>query len=59
MWPAVKSDGDHYYKYIRVYVGDILALSYNAKNVMDHIQSNFKFKDDKIEPPAIYLGAKL
>ena len=28
-------------------------------NVMDDIQSKFKLKNDKVEPPSIYLGAKL
>ena len=31
MRPAVKPDSEHYYKYILVYIDNILALSYNAK----------------------------
>ena len=26
---------------------------------MDHIQSHFKFKNNKVEPPNMYLGVKL
>ena len=42
-----------------VYVDDILAISHDAKSVMDNIQVNFKFKNGKVEPPEMYLGAKL
>ena len=59
MRPAIKPDGEEYYEYILVYVDDILAISHDPKTVMKHIQANFKFKDNKVEPPDMYLGAKL
>ena len=38
---------------------NILSISHDPNTVMDHIQANFKFKDNKVEPPDMYLGAKL
>ena len=59
MRPATKPDGEEYYEYVLVYVDDILAISHDAKSVMDNIQVNFKIKNGKVEPPEMYLGAKL
>ena len=54
--PAIKPDGEEYYEYVLVYVDDILAISVNATDVMLEIAQKFKFKNDKISPPEIYLG---
>ena len=59
MRPAVKSDGEEYYKYILCYVDDVLGISVDPMRLMKGIQKAFKFKNDKIKPPEIYLGAKL
>ena len=61
MWlqPAVKPDGQEYYKYILCYVDDILAISHKATQVLEDIQVVFKLKDDKIAPPEIYLRVQL
>ena len=59
MRPAVKPDGFRYYEYALCYVDDILAISHDAKKVLRGVQSVFKLKDDKIEPPDMYLGAEL
>ena len=40
-------------------MGDIIAISHKAKEVMEEMTSTFKFKNDKIVPPDTYLGAKL
>ena len=48
-----------YYEMLLVYVDDILCVSYNPEETMKGIQERFKLKDDKIEPPEVYLGAKL
>ena len=56
---ATKSDGDVYYEYVMMYVDDILALSCDARAILEEMQGTFKFKNDKIESPAYYLGAKL
>ena len=58
--PATKENGDEYYEYMMTYVDDIIALSEDATSVMEELrQSGIKFKNDKIEPPTNYLGAKL
>ena len=57
--PAVKEDGFEYYEYILCYVDDILAISHKAKDVLKAVQAIFKLKDDRIEPPDMYLGAML
>ena len=57
--PAVKSNGFKYYEYLLCYVDDVLCISDNTTATMQGIQRKFKVKDDKIEPPQIYLGAGL
>ena len=57
--PAKKADGEEYYKYILCYVDDLLAISEDAMKVLQGIQAVFKFKDDKIVCPEVYLGAQL
>ena len=43
-----------------MYVDDILAISMDAKSVLEILKSeNIKFKNNKIEVPEMYLGAKL
>ena len=59
MRPATKSSGEEYYEYIMMYVDDILVISEQAKEILEQIQQYVRFKNDKIEPPANYLGAKL
>ena len=60
MRPSVKHDnGEEYYEYIVCYVDDILGISTMAKELMQEIQRDFRFKKDKIEPPKTYLGALL
>jgi hypothetical protein len=56
---AVKGDGEEYYEYVLMYVDDILAISCDAKAILEDVQRTFKLKNDKIEPPEFYLGAKL
>ena len=42
------------------YVGDILAVSTDSRAVLNELKGgNIKFKNDKIEPPEMYLGAQL
>ena len=56
---AVKSNAEGYNEYVLMYVDDILAISCDAESILQDIQSTFKLKNDKIEPPEFYLGAKL
>ena len=57
--PATKEDGFEYYEYVLCYVDDILAISHKAKDALKAVQAVFKLKDDRIEPPDMYLGATL
>ena len=57
--PAVKPDSFEYYEYILCYVDDLLAISHDAQEVLKSVQDTFKFKDDKIDKPDVYLGAQL
>lgn len=59
MRPATKPDNEQYYEYVLCYVDDILCISYDARKPMDEIARCFKFKNDEIVPPEIYLGARL
>ena len=56
---AVKSNGFKCYEYVLCYVDDVLCISENPMTTMQGIQKKFKLKDDKIEPPEMYLGAGL
>ena len=57
--PVTKPDGEQYYEYIICYIDDVLGISMNAKELLQEIQKDFKFKKDKIEPPSMYQGAQL
>ena len=57
--PAKKVNGEEYYEYILCYVDDLLPISADATKVLQGIQAVFKFKDDKIVRPEVYLGAQL
>ena len=60
MRPAVKPDGEKYYEYIMMYVDDILAISMDPTSILMSMEGDtVKYKNGKIEPPEIYLGAKL
>jgi hypothetical protein len=59
MRPATKIDGEEYYEYILVYVNDILAVSATPIPIMEEIQDAVKLKNNKIEEPSSYLGARL
>jgi hypothetical protein len=56
---ASKGDGEQYYEYVLMYVDDILAISCEPRAILEDVQKTFKLKNDKIEPPEFYLGAKL
>ena len=59
MREATNSDGKEYYRYILVYVDDLLAISSDARSVILEVAEKFKLKKDKIEPPDTYLGGML
>ncbi len=56
--PAVKPCGFKYYKMVLCYVNDVICLSHKATETLREVmQGTFKVKQDKIEPPDIYLRA--
>ena len=55
----MKENGEEYYEYVMTYVDDLVAISTNAKGILEEIKGEVKLKNDSIEPPDIYLGAKL
>ena len=57
--PAVKADGFEYYEMVLVYVDDIFAISDSPTKTLEQIQEEFKFKNDEIAPPDMYLGSKI
>ena len=57
--PAITEERFEHYVYILTYVDDILVVSERAMCIMKEIQSQVKFKKDKVVPPEIYLGARL
>ena len=57
--PSVKLDSFEYYEYILCYIDDVLCISYNPHKLMKRIQEDFKLKENKIEPPDVYLGETL
>ena len=59
--PATKKNGEEYYEYVLMYVDDILAISENAKQLLEDIQKKdrVKFKNGKIAEPEMYLGGRL
>ena len=59
MRKATKSDGGEYYKYILVYVDELIAISSNVRSFILEVTEKFKLKKDKIEPPEIYLGGRI
>ena len=57
--PAKKATGEEYYEYTLCYVDDLLAISKDTTKILQGIQAVFKFKDDNIVRPEVYLGAQL
>ena len=48
---STKSDSEEYYKYILVYVDNLLAISSDARSVILEVEEKIKLKKYKIEPP--------
>ena len=56
---AVKFDNTEYYEYFLTYVDDLIVISENAVEVLKTLSREVKLKNDLIEAPSTYLGAKL
>ena len=60
MRAATKDNSEEYYEYMLMYVDDILAISTNAKVLLQSLEGGtVKYKNGKVEPPDTYLGARL
>ena len=59
MIPATKPTGEKYYEYILCYIDNLICMSHNPRRPINDIQSMLKFKNDKVEEPNFYPGAKL
>ena len=58
IWPAIKEKyGFKYWEYVLCYVDYVLCISDKPSHTMRGIQTKFKFKNDKMEKPEVYLGA--
>jgi hypothetical protein len=55
--PAVKHDGYEHNEMVLVYVDNIFVISHEPHKTFNGIQENFKFKNDEVKPPVMYLGA--
>lgn len=56
---ATKANGREYYKYMLVYVDDILHLAENPKDDMDVLGRDYKLKEGSVGRPERYLGANI
>jgi hypothetical protein len=59
MRPANKPDGTPYYKYVLIYVDDILAISHYPKSIMDSLAKHYTLKAGSVKAPDKYLGAQI
>ena len=56
---GTKPDGEEYFEFMLVYVDGVLSISHDPLTSMAELQRSFKFKNDNIKPPEVYLGARL
>src|SRR5688572_6932595 len=56
---AFKPDGEEYYKFMLVYVDNLLSILHDPQTPMEELKDTIKFKNNKVMPPEMYLGAKL
>ena len=55
-----RSSGEEYYKYVLLYVNDVLVISEKAEAVLrKEIGKDWVLKEESIGPPSKYLGGKL
>jgi hypothetical protein len=55
-----QATGEDYYKYVLLYVDDVLVISERADKVLHKvIGQHFVLREESIGPPSIYLGGKL
>ena len=58
--PEIKPDSEEYYEYVLMYLDDILAISIDPTEIIKSMEGKtVKYKNCKIAPPEMYLGARL
>jgi hypothetical protein len=58
--PLKQATGEDYYKYVLLYIDDVLVISERADKVLcNKIGQHFVLREESIGPPSIYLGGKL
>ena len=58
--PSTKPDGEQFYEYMMCYVDNVIAVSMDATKTLREVQhATFRYKNDVIEEPRNYLGAKI
>jgi hypothetical protein len=58
-WPSKQATGEDYYKYVLLYVDDVLVISEHADKVLHNkIGQQFVLHEESIGPLSIYLGGK-
>ena len=57
--PSIHSNGDPYYDYILLYIGDCLCVRDNRERVLMDSENNFMLNSGSNRPPNIYLGGKV
>jgi hypothetical protein len=59
LWLSKRSTGEEYYKYVLLYVNNVLVISKNAGTVLrEEIGQHFVLQEESIGPPSQYLGGK-
>jgi hypothetical protein len=56
---TTRPDGFECYEYLLIYTDAIMAIGLDNQTCLSHINKYFKLKDGSIQPPDIYLGAKI
>lgn len=54
----IKPNGSEYYKYMLVYVDDVLHIAHDTKEDMDKLSREYRLKE-VVGPPNRYLGANI
>ncbi len=58
--PSKQATGEDYYKYVLLYLDDVLVISDHADKVLcNEFGQHFVLHEESIGPPSIYLGGKL
>jgi hypothetical protein len=59
MRSATQPEGTAYYKYLMLYVDDLLAKADSPKAILDDVHLYFNLKPESVGHPNIYLGSKV